>query len=234
MHKASSGGHIHQPVFPVGSDGPPALPARPEETGTNARNRYPVPGTALLTQEVALTAQTLTKQQVAKRLIQAAVAMFNANADPLAMHLVASSALNLLRELSKVDGERFVERVFRSALYNGAVKKLNGEETGVPDHPVVNEWIEGLTKAIESGGVKSADDITINDAGKLEVDSLKYLVDPFNFLKHADKDPDGTLDEADVRPVEATCFAVTAYGFLFPEDTVNEEIAGFLTKHGVI
>ena len=176
----------------------------------------------------------LSKQEAAKRLIHAAVVMSKTNADPLAFHVVASSALNLLRELSKVDGPRFIERVYQSALFNGASKKLAGEETGLPDHPVVNGWIEGLAKAIESGHVKEPTDIKINGAQKLEVDALKHLMDPFNFLKHADKDPEGMLDESAVKPVEATSFAIGAYIILFPGDAVAEEVAEFLTQHGII
>ncbi len=176
----------------------------------------------------------LSKQEAAKRLIHAAVDMFSANADPIAIHVVASSALNILRELSKVDGRRFVERVFQSALFNGAASHVAGEPTGLPDHPMVNEWIEGLAQAIESGAVQEPCDIKINDAQKLEVETLKYLVDPFNFLKHADRDPDGKLDVSEVKPVEATSFAVTAYGFLFPADKVDDKVGQFLKEHGVI
>ncbi len=176
----------------------------------------------------------LTKQEAAKRLIHAAVEMFPANADPVAIHVVASSALNILRELSKVDGRSFVERVFQSALFNGAASHLAGEPTGLPDHPIVNEWIEGLAQAIQAGVVHAPTDIKINDAQKLEVETLKYLVDPFNFLKHADRDPNGKLDESKVKPVEATSFAVTAYGFLFPADEVDGKVGQFLKEHGVI
>ena len=104
--------------------------------------------------------------------------MFNANADPLAMHIVASSALNLLRELSNIDGVRFVARVYQSALYDAAVKRLSGEETGLPDHPVVSGWVEGIAEAIKSGGVKGPNDITINDEKKSRSKHLSIWLIP--------------------------------------------------------
>jgi len=42
--------------------------------------------------------------------------MFETGADRLAIHVVACSAFNLLRELSKASGALFVEQVFRSVL----------------------------------------------------------------------------------------------------------------------
>jgi len=63
---------------------------------------------------------------------------------------------------------------------------------------------------------------------------LRFLIGPFNFLKHADKDPEGILAEQDVKPVEATSFAVTAYGFLFPDEELDPKVAKFLRQHAII
>ncbi len=160
--------------------------------------------------------------------------MFEVNADPLAIHVVGSSAFNLLRELSKVGGTSFFERVFRSVLFDGATKRLKGEENGLPEHPIVAEWVEGIARAIDAGDVKSPEDINIKDAPKAELDALKFLTVPFNFLKHADRDPDGSLDEGDVKAMEATSFAVTAYSLLFPTDDLDPKVAEFLRKNAII
>lgn len=176
----------------------------------------------------------LTKQQAARRLIHAAVTMSDAGADPLATHVVASSAFNMLRELSKVDGAHFTVRVYQFSLYNAALSRVKGEDHGLPHHPVSEAWIDGIAKAIVSGGVKGPEDITIKDAQKTEFETFRYLVGPFNFLKHADKDPLETLDEGAVKPIEVISFAVTAYGFLFPDDELIPEIMDFLVKNGAL
>lgn len=173
----------------------------------------------------------LDKQEAAKRLIQSAVSMTNAGSDQLAVHVVATSALNLLRELMKVGGESFTEKVIRSALFYGATRKLEGKDTLLSDQPELNELVDRMAADIEAGHLTDPGELTVKDAGKLERETLRHLVDPYNFLKHADKDPLGTLDEGDVQPVQATCFAVTAYSLLFPTDTFDEEIGKFLDLH---
>jgi hypothetical protein len=181
-----------------------------------------------------MAARGLSKQDVARRLIHAAIDMFEANADPLATHVVGSSAFNLLRELSKVGGTLFFERVFRSVLFDGAMKTLKGDESGLPEHPIVAEWVEGIARAIGAGHVRSPEDINVKDAPVAELDALKFLTGPFNFLKHADRDPDGILDESDVKAMEATSFAITAYSLLFPTDDLDPKVAEFLRKNAII
>ena len=185
--------------------------------------------TGLTTFEIRRVA--LNKQEAAKRLIQSAVSMTNAGSDQLAVHVVATSALNLLRELMKVGGEGFTEKVISSALFFGATKKLEGKDTLLPDQPQLNELIDRMATDIEAGHLTDPSELKFKGARKLERQALRHLVDPYNFLKHADKDPLGTLEEADVQPVEATCFAVTAYSLLFPTDTFDEEIGKFLDVH---
>lgn len=181
-----------------------------------------------------MVARELGKQDGARRLIHAAVDMFESDADPLAIHVVGSSAFNLLRELSKVGGTLFFERVFRSVLFDGATKMLKGQESGLPDYPIVAEWAEGIARAIDAGHVNSPEDINVKDAPGAEFEALKFLTGPFNFLKHADRDPDGVLDEGDVKAMEAISFAVTAYSLLFPTDDLDPKVARFLQKNAII
>src|SRR3546814_9951197 len=60
------------------------------------------------------------------------------------------------------------------------------------------------------------------------------LTRPFNFLKHAQRDPLATLDDLDVDPVGTIVHALTAFSMVCPEQKLPDQIAPFHSKHGVM
>ena len=171
----------------------------------------------------------ITKQAAAQRLILSAVKMFERSDDPLAIHVVASSALNLLRELTQARGPNFTTLSVREGIFRAALSRAKGKpEPFLGSAEELDGVIDQIVQLIQSGAVKSAEDLEISGG---EIDERKYLdkiIRPFNFLKHAQRDPLTTLDEGDVDPFDALTHAIGAFYFLFPGEQLQEEVIDFL------
>src|SRR3546814_16750620 len=70
------------------------------------------------------------KMTAAERLMQNAVDMIDRKDDPLAIHVVASSALSLLRELVATSGDDYVTQLVKDGLFRAAQSKIQVLPTG--------------------------------------------------------------------------------------------------------
>lgn len=175
----------------------------------------------------------LTKQAVAHRLILSAVRMISENFDPLAVHCLAASASNLLRELVATRGANYGSRVFGAALFENALAQVEGRPpiAGLPNEATINRAIAMVRQGIEDGEIRSAADVQVNMPKAVERQAMAAIVGPYNFMKHADRDALSLLDEAEIRPIESTAHAVAAYALLFPANALPQEIEEFINKH---
>jgi hypothetical protein len=69
---------------------------------------------------------TVDKPEAAERMIVAAIGMSDRGDDPLAIHVVASSVLSLLRELIEKGGDNYVEQVLKLGLFHPASARSKG------------------------------------------------------------------------------------------------------------
>lgn len=175
---------------------------------------------------------TLTKQSAAYRLIVSGIQMCNHDEDALAAHVVAASAVNLLRELIAARGPNLAEQALQYSFYSQAIARIEGRTTGFEEEPAVAEIVDRIVDAIKVGRVTSYKDLTIQIPATDERRWLDPILRPFNYLKHAQRDPLATLDEADVRPTDALLVAISAYYFLFPGEKMTKEISAFATSQG--
>jgi hypothetical protein len=177
----------------------------------------------------------LTKQAVAHRLILSAVQMIEKGHDPLAVHCVAASASNLLRELVATRGQTYGSRVFGAALFENALARIERRVPvgRLPSDPVIDAIIDTVRQGIESGAINSAQDVDVEIPKHVERVAMNSVVAPFNFMKHADKDATTFLDEGDLRPIDATAHAIAAYALLFPGEALSDEVRSFLDSHVV-
>lgn len=175
----------------------------------------------------------LTKQAVADRLILSAVRLIAQDHDPIAVHCVAASATSLLRELVAGRGQNYGSRTFAAALFENALAQVeNRKPLGtLPSDPTVDAAILTVRSGIESGAILSPEDIDVAMPKSVESQALSGVISPFNFMKHADRDPNGFLEETELQPIEATVHAVTAYSFLFPAAPLSQEVRDFLDAH---
>src|SRR3546814_7498630 len=109
--------------------------------------------------------------------------------DALATHVVASSALNLLRELIEAGGENYVEQVLKLGLFSAASARLKGDPITLPTNPKIDALIEKVVGGLKAGEVTQPSDLTVT----LDKETLRklpdYITKQFNFLKHAQRDP---------------------------------------------
>ncbi len=173
----------------------------------------------------------LTKQAAAHRLIQSAVHMIEAEQDALAIHVVAASAVNLLRELLAERGPGLVEQTLQYGLWSAAKFRIEGKPTGLPEDEALDAIIDEVVQRIESGVVESHLDLNIKGAPQSERQFLDPILRPFNYLKHAQRDPLATLNETDVKPTYALNIAIAAYHFLFPGETMTADVVAFSQGH---
>lgn len=181
-----------------------------------------------------MTVATIDKPEAAERMIVAAIGMSDRGDDPLAIHVVASSALSLLRELIEKGGDNYVEQVLKLGLFHAASARLNGDAITLPTNPQIDALIEKVMGGLAGGELKQPSDLTIT----LDKDELRKLLDyitrPFNFLKHAQRDPHATLDDGEAEPDGTIVHALTAFSMICPGKALPEQIAPFLAKHGIV
>lgn len=173
------------------------------------------------------------KLDAADRLIVSGIRMMERGDDPLAIHVVATSALNMLRELIKHGGDDYNARVLKEGLFYAASCRSKGAEIAIPTTPEMDAIVDKVVSGINAGEVHQASDLIINLNAEECRKLLDYINRPYNFLKHAQRDPLATLDDSDVDPKGAIIHAITAMKFLEAGRKLPEEVSTFLTKHGL-
>ena len=177
---------------------------------------------------------TLTKQAAARRLILNGIEMAKRSDDPLAIHVVAASALNLIRELLAQRGPDLSAQALRYGIFKAAMARAEGKDSGLPDDGSLDKVLDQIASAIKKGFVKKAEDITLQLPAGDDRRMFDPIIRPFNFLKHAQRDPTSTLDESDVNPIQALMYAIAAFAFLFPGEPLPYQMADFSKKMGFI
>jgi hypothetical protein len=170
----------------------------------------------------------VTKIAAAQRQLDAAIRMFFVREDELATHTVAAAAFQILRDLTKNRGGHFTAKVFRQGILNTA--KLYVAGTLPPDKKAIIDG-SGLMTIIaplmadiqEQGDRFDPKRIDVN-VSKQEEHKL-WLSQTTAFLKHADRDADGSLSPEDLdneKILMATCSA-----YLEIMKTPTPEIAAY-------
>ena len=156
--------------------------------------------------------------------------MLDRGDDPLAVHVTAASALSILKELLEQRGKSFQSRAFTEGMYQAALSRRQGKPPMQMGEEV--DRVVGLILAgIEDGSIRSSSDVNLSLSKGDEYELLRHITAPFNFLKHASRDPAGLIDEGEVKPIEATIYAVAAYSMLFPGDHLPPEVMSFVDSH---
>src|SRR3546814_11259530 len=98
------------------------------------------------------------KMTAAERLMQNAVDMIDRKDDPLAIHVVASSALSLLRELVATSGDDYVTQLVKDGLFRAAQSKIQGLPTGMREPETIDHIVDTVVRGTEEGGGKRPDE----------------------------------------------------------------------------
>jgi len=173
----------------------------------------------------------ITKQAAARQLIQSAVRMCSDSSDAMAAHLIAASALGIIRDLIAKRGHTYQSRALSEGFFAAAKARLKGEPDIFPQNPEFDKIVDNIAVKIRDGSIKRAGDVLVQMPQHFERTLTAHIFGPAGFLKHADRRPDEVIDLADVRPIEATMHAITAYALLFPAQRISPEVERFVHMH---
>ena len=179
---------------------------------------------------IALTI-LINKEAAAERLVIAAVQMCERGDEPLAIHVVAMSALSVLRELIARRGDSFGTRSLGATIYYAATQKLAGHEypksLDEDFNSVLHDAADVVAAAISAGQVSHPDELDLYLPKHVEQTFYSLITAPFNYLKHADRDGEQLLATDDVDPTLATVNAIAALNMLFPGRELRPELSSF-------
>jgi len=178
----------------------------------------------------------INKLAAAKRQIQAAIRMYFAEEDELAVHIVASAAYNVLKDIKRSRGKSeaadflgLIAFSFVSSWHRGELPPSLASEKWIADLVRCNPDIGPHSEWVDCQGVTMSTDAERaywNDTNKIA-----------NFLKHADRDTDQLLS-CKIHNCLLIVRALAAYQAVAPDDlgvegfvfrafcSMNDEIYG--------
>ena len=90
-----------------------------------------------------------------------AIIMAECGEDPLAIHIIAASALNVLRDLIKKAGDEYVEQVLKIGAFTIASARLKSEPVDLSTNAEMDAVVENVIGGIEAGEVTQPADLVI-------------------------------------------------------------------------
>jgi len=173
-----------------------------------------------------MTTSTLyvTKLAAAKRQIQAAIRMYFLKEDELAIHTVASAAYGLLKDLKCNRGQSEAADSFHTIIFYMVRDFRRGT---LPAHitcdPSLMAEIERIAVQLSSITADSKrSDCQVTLSPSLEKQHWSQSNRAANFLKHADRDTDGTLALGIIDNHLLLLKCWSAYRDIAPDDLGNE------------
>ncbi len=156
----------------------------------------------------------ITKVAAASRQLDAAIRMFFAKEDELAIHTIASAAFRILRDLTKGRGKNFTAEVLQNGIYNMARQYAEGRLPKEKLKRLENTALMGSLKDILEAERAEGEKF---DLGRIEVRMNKkgeqraWPSEAANFLKHADRDAETHLAADEIKNENVLIGACVAY-----------------------
>ena len=155
----------------------------------------------------------VTKLAAAERQLREAIRMFFEQRDELATHTVASAAYRILRDLlAKTGRNEAAEVLFAPIFYVVRDYRRGTLPLSFQTHPEVMKYVKELAQDFPM--INASHEFKDFEIG-MDGASTKQYWDNFNnaanFLKHADRDPEGTLDPGSIDNFQLLFAATAAY-----------------------
>jgi hypothetical protein len=192
------------------------------------------PGTPLTktTRELRALSGTvhITKVAAASRQLDAAIRMFFAKEDELAIHTIASAAFRILRDLIKGRGRNLTAEMLQNFFYTTAREyaegKLPKEKLKLLENTALMRVITDILEAERAAGGKfDAGHILIRPSPKGAIEKRLWPSKAPNFLKHAHRDAETHLAADEIENENDLIGACAAYLALM--GTPSPEIMAF-------
>jgi hypothetical protein len=142
----------------------------------------------------------INKYAAAERQLKAAIRLYFADEDELAVHTVAAATYQLLADLLKDRGFDVAADHYLTSFFYAVRDYHRGT---LPDalktNPQFNAWVADIAEQLPIGPDTAAEDVKVELSEKVKLDFWKHRHATANFLKHADRDSGGhlALDEVD-------------------------------------
>ena len=154
----------------------------------------------------------ITKLAAAERQVKAAIRMFFAREDSLAVHTVAAAGYQLLADLKAKRGMNEAADVHLTSIFYAVRSFRRGTlPKNMTENPAVMAEIARLAELLPIGPDSRIEDVTASVGIDGEKKYWKARHKTANFLKHADKDSDALLAEQDVDNANLLMQAIGAY-----------------------
>jgi hypothetical protein len=166
----------------------------------------------------------VTKLAAAKRQLRAAIRLFFMEEDELAIHTVASASYGLLKDLKRDRGQSEAADSYRTTFFylvrDFRRGTLPAHMTSDPTKMAEIESVADHLSPITADSKLSDVQVTISSA--LERQYWSESNKAANFLKHADRDTDGTLSLDKIGNNLLLLKCCSAYRDIAPDDLGNE------------
>jgi hypothetical protein len=165
----------------------------------------------------------ITKLAAAEWQLRAAIRMFFADEDELAIHTVASAAYRVIADLKTAQGVDETEDVFLASIFYAVRDYRRGTlPEDMKSNPELMAWVRGLADQLPINENTSIRDVSITLTRKNVSDFWNQRNKVANFLKHADRDPRESLTLEDVDNLLLLAQSYSAYLDLTHNDLGNE------------
>lgn len=171
----------------------------------------------------------VNKLAVAQKQLRAAVRMFFAGEDELAIHTVASAAYTVLSDLKAERGQDEVGDYHLTAIFYAVRDYRRGTlPTYLSEDPETMKWISVLAEQLPIDASTNIKDITATVSSDVAKKFWQKRNKVANFLKHADRDPQSHVALDDVDNLQLLMQALSAYIDLKSDDLGAEGLVFWL------
>ena len=166
----------------------------------------------------------VTKLAAAKRQLQAAIRLFFMEEDELSIHTVASAVYEILKDLKRARGQNEAANAYLTSFFYLVRDFRRGTlPPELTSDPIRIAEIESIADQLSPITADSKiSDVQITISPKLEKKYWDEIHQTANFLKHADRDTDGTLSLEMIDNNLLIIKCCSAYRDIAPDDLGNE------------
>lgn len=171
----------------------------------------------------------VTKLSAAQRQLRAAIRLFFAGEDELAIHTIASAAYRILSDLKADRGrDEAADSYLTSIFYCIRSYRRGTLPSYLADDPATMEWIREMAEHLPIEASTRFEDVVASispETAKLFWNKRNKIS---NFLKHADRDVRSSITLEEVDNLHLMMGALAAYVDLVPSDLGDEGLVFWL------
>ena len=165
----------------------------------------------------------LTKLAAARRQLCAAIRMYFAGEDELAVHTVASAAYRIIVDLKSSRGRDEVGDYYLTMTFYAVQNFHRGTiPRYLADDPESMRWVQELAEQLPITATSEYEDVKASVSPEVAKEFWRKRNKVFNFLKHADRDADKYISMDEVDNLFLLVLAQSSYLDIDKEGLSNE------------